>query len=172
MLGHSFIIGSGDASDSQCYSTVRPQANRRTQIPPRPPNLRTMRRHSRSSDRRFRRIQPPWVFDALRDFLKFKILPFSPYVGKKEIFNRSPLRDGLSTSIWHFRIARARLGLTHREIRDCEAFAPSSKCFAALLISLRTTRRCRAKQAGQDWAAGTNVRIGRRCMHHFQPTRR
>ena len=141
------------------------------QIPPRPPNLRTMRRYSRSSDRRFRCIQLPWVFDALRGFLKFKDSLVSPYVGKNEIFNRSPLRDGLSTSIWHFRTARARLGLTHREIRDCEAFAPSSKCFAALLTSPWTTHRCREKQAGQDWAAETNVRIGRRCMRHFQPTR-
>src|SRR6266581_7648940 len=82
MLRHSFIIGSGDASYSQCYSTVRPQANRRTQIPPRPPDLRTMRRHSRSSDRRFRHIQLPSVFDALRDFLKFKILPFRHTLGK------------------------------------------------------------------------------------------
>jgi len=46
-------------------------------------NLRPMRRHSRSSDRRFRCIQLPWVFDALRDFLKFKILPFRHTLGRR-----------------------------------------------------------------------------------------
>ena len=115
-----------------------------------------MRRYSRSSDRRFRRIQLPWVFDALRDFLKFKDSPVSPYVGKKEIFNRSPLRDWLLTSIWHFRIACARLGLTHREIRDCEAFAFSSKCFAALLISLGTT--VGAEKTGRSGLVGWDQR--------------
>jgi hypothetical protein len=140
------------------------------QIPPRPPGLRTMRRHSRSSDRRFRCIQLPWVFDALRDFLKFKTLPFRHTLGRRR-FSTDRLyatgdRHRYGISELHVR------ALDSQEIRDCEAFAFSSKRFAALLTSLRTTHQCREKQAGQDWAAGTNVRIGRRCMHHFQPTRR
>jgi nucleoside-diphosphate-sugar epimerase len=38
--------------------------------------------YSRSSDRRFRCIQLPWVFDGLRDFLKFKMLPFRHTLGR------------------------------------------------------------------------------------------
>jgi nucleoside-diphosphate-sugar epimerase len=40
------------------------------------------RAYSRSSDRRFRCVQLPWVFDGLRDLLKFKILPFRHTLGR------------------------------------------------------------------------------------------
>ena len=43
----------------------------------------TSGRYSRSSDRRFRCIQLPWVFDGLSDFLKFKIFPFRHTLGRR-----------------------------------------------------------------------------------------
>ena len=69
--------------------------------------------YSRSLDPRFWSIELPWVFDALRDLLKFRILPFRHTLG----------RVRFSTDRLHATGYRHRYGISELHMRALDSLA-------------------------------------------------